>query len=142
MHTITVPIDEGQAAQIDTLRARQADLDDAAFWQIVLGDGLDLYRFQLDLDEAGEAEAQRRAREATLPDRPGATRLLPIVVTDDQVAALDALRARRPAWDDAYFWRQAIMWGVGLLTERLDDEDSPRDRPDEATPGDDEDMPF
>jgi len=123
--TITILLAADQAAQVEALRAREAAQDDERFWRIVIGDGLDLYRFQLDLDEAGEAEAQRRAYENALPERPGPTNTISVPVEDDQAAALDELRARRPDWDDARFWREAVAWGIRLLRQRIDQEDRP-----------------
>lgn len=125
IRTITILLAADQAAQVEALRAREAEQDDAAFWRIVMGDGLDLYRFQLDLDEAGEAEAQQRAGESALPEQPGPTSALSVPVEDDQAATLDELRARRPDWDDARFWREAVAWGIRLLRQRMDQEDRP-----------------
>lgn len=136
---ITILLAADQAAQVEALRARVAALDDGVFWRIVMGDGLDLYRFQRDLEEAGEAEAQRRAHETALPERPGPTSALSVPVEDDQAAALDELRARRPDWDDARFWREAVKWGVRLLQQRMDHEDNPTAAPESLR---DDEFPF
>lgn len=137
--TITILLAADQAAQVEALRAREAAHDDEEFWWVLMGDGLDLYRFQVDVDEVGEDEAQRRVHENALPELPGPTSAISVPVQEDQAAALDELRARRPDWDDARFWREAVAWGIRLLRQRMDHEDDPTAAPESLS---DDELPF
>lgn len=112
---ITVLMGDELAIQIAELRARESHLDDQTFWTILIDDGLSLYRYQVDGEDVDYPP---------LPEHPGQTRVVQIPVEDEQAEALDALRARRPVWDRTRFWQEALDWGIDLLGQRMDDEDS------------------
>lgn len=139
---LTILLGERQTAQIAALRARTPQTDEATFWTILIGDGAALYGFQSAQDEQ-DRDYPDRPPEAKLPDAPGPVEPRQIAVGEDQAAALDDLRARRPDMDEARFWQLVIEWGVGLLAQVFDAEDKAARGERDADPAPDEDgIPF
>lgn len=141
MRTITMLIGEQQAAQIAALRARDPQTDEATFWAILIADGAAYYEF--NLAQAEQDTDNPDYQDDALPEAPGPVEPRPIAVDEDQAAALDALRSRRPEMDEARFWQLVIEWGVGILAQMFDAEDKAARGEGDPDPAPDKDgIPF
>lgn len=142
MVKVTVLFDDVQRVQIDHVRGRAGPIAEDVFWRVVIGDGLGLFLFQIEEDEAGTAEANERVNTISwaLPDEPGPVTAIEVDTSEEVAEALVILRARRPGWSEAKFWQQVLEWGTSMLPQVLDRED----RPDEGGSGKaaDDDLPF